>query len=191
MPIESHLSKANPVQKTFMPMQIRLHWLVAILLVITCATIELRGIAEPGTPMWYLLVVTHFSCGVTVFVLMIARLILRSRHASPAISPKPPKWQTGAAHLVHTLIYLLLLTLPVLGVYSRYLGGKEWFLFGLPMPFAEIADRPQARTIIGWHKTLAAFGYWLIGLHAAAALIHHYAFKDNTLVRMLPLFKKR
>ncbi|UNK27305.1 cytochrome b561 [Serratia plymuthica] len=174
-----------------MPIQIRLHWLVAILLVITCATIELRGFAEPGTPLWYLLVVTHFSCGVTVFVLMIARLILRGRHASPAISPMPPKWQTGAAHLVHTLIYLLLLTLPVLGVYSRYLGGKEWFLFGLPMPFAEIADRPQARTIIGWHKSLASFGYWLIGLHAAAALIHHYAFKDNTLVRMLPLFKKR
>lgn len=191
MPIEPQVNKANRVQKTFMPMQIRLHWLVAILLAITCATIELRGFAEAGTPLWYLLVVTHFSCGVTVFVLMIARLILRSRHASPAISPMPPKWQTGAAHLVHTLIYLLLLTLPVLGVYSRYLGGKEWFLFGLPMPFAEIADRPQARTLIGWHKTLAAFGYWLIGLHAAAALIHHYAFKDNTLVRMLPLFKKR
>ncbi|BEM66252.1 hypothetical protein SME24J_02510 [Serratia marcescens] len=95
------------------------------------------------------------------------------------------------AHLTHTLIYLLLLTLPVLGVYSRYLGGKEWYLFGLSMPFTDIADRPQARMIIGWHKTLASFGYWLIGLHAAAALFHHYIVKDNALVRMLPLMKKR
>lgn len=79
----------------------------------------------------------------------------------------------------------------MLGVYSRYLGGKEWFLFGLPMPFADVADRPQARTIIGWHKTLASFGYWLIGLHATAALFHHYIVKDNALVRMLPLMKKR
>lgn len=74
-------------------------------------------------------------------------------------------------------------------MYSRYLGGKEWYLFGLPMPFADVADRPQARTIIGWHKTLASFGYWLIGLHAAAALFHHYIVKDNALVRMLPLMK--
>lgn len=96
-----------------MPWQIRLHWLVAILLVITCVTIELRGFAEPGSAPWYVLVVTHFSCGVTVFALMIARLFLRWRHPSPAIVPKPPKWQTGLAHLTHTLIYLLLLTLPV------------------------------------------------------------------------------
>ncbi|EMH4216672.1 TPA: cytochrome b561 [Serratia marcescens] len=174
-----------------MPWQIRLHWLVAILLVITCVTIELRGFAEPGSAPWYALVVTHFSSGVTVFVLMLARLLLRRRHASPAIAPKPPKWQTGMAHLTHTLIYLLLLTLPVLGVYSRYLGGKEWYLFGLSMPFTDVADRPQARMIIGWHKTLASFGYWLIGLHAAAALFHHYIVKDNALVRMLPLMKKR
>jgi cytochrome b561 len=30
-------------------------------------------------------------------------------------------------------------------------------------------------------------GYWLIGLHAAAALFHHYIVRDNTLRRMLPL----
>jgi cytochrome b561 len=29
-------------------------------------------------------------------------------------------------------------------------------------------------------------GYFLLGLHAAAALFHHYVLKDNTLVRMLP-----
>ena len=29
-------------------------------------------------------------------------------------------------------------------------------------------------------------GYFLIGLHAAAALFHHYVTHDNTLSRMLP-----
>jgi len=40
--------------------------------------------------------------------------------------------------------------------------------------------------LIGWHETLAPLGYWLIGLHAAAALFHHYLLKDNTLMRMMP-----
>ncbi|RLM09346.1 cytochrome B [Gibbsiella quercinecans] len=178
------------MENRYAPVQIRLHWWVFILLVITCATIELRTMAEIGTGPWYVLVVTHFSCGVAVFFLMIFRLILRHRYPTPAIVPPPPKWQAAAASTAHILIYLLLFTLPILGVYSRYIGGREWFLFGIPMPFAEPADRGAARAVIGWHKTLANLGYWLIGLHAAAALFHHYLVKDNTLLRMMP-FRKR
>ena len=40
-----------------------------------------------------------------------------------------------------------------------------------------------------WHVTLANLGYFVIGLHALAALMHHYYWKDNTLLRMMP--KKR
>ena len=34
-----------------------------------------------------------------------------------------------------------------------------------------------------WYSTA---GYFLIGLHAAAALYHHYIRRDDTLKRMLP-----
>ena len=34
------------------------------------------------------------------------------------------------------------------------------------------------------HETLATAGYFLIGLHALAALFHHYVQRDNTLKRM-------
>ena len=34
--------------------------------------------------------------------------------------------------------------------------------------------------------TIGTIGYWLIGLHAVAALFHHYLMRDNTLLRMLP-----
>lgn len=148
------------MQNSYMPMQIRLHWLVAILLVVTCTTIELRGLAVPGTPVWYVLVVTHFSCGVTVFVLMIARLFLRWRHTSPAIEPKPAKWQTGVAHLVHSLIYLLLLTLPILGVYSRYLGGKSGFYSACRCPSPRLpTGRRRGRLSAGTRRwRLSAIG---------------------------------
>jgi len=36
------------------------------------------------------------------------------------------------------------------------------------------------------HELIATIGYYLIGVHAAAALVHHYLFKDNTLTRILP-----
>ncbi len=46
----------------------------------------------------------------------------------------------------------------------------------------------SARSIEGFnlHEAIGEFGYYLIGLHAAAALYHHHFMKDNTLLRMLP-----
>lgn len=41
-------------------------------------------------------------------------------------------------------------------------------------------------TLKEWHVTLANLGYFVIGLHAFAALMHHYFWKDNTLLRMMP-----
>jgi cytochrome b561 len=35
------------------------------------------------------------------------------------------------------------------------------------------------------HKILEQVGYYLIGLHALAALVHHYVIKNNNLVPML------
>ncbi|EDH6436062.1 cytochrome b, partial [Salmonella enterica subsp. enterica serovar Infantis] len=36
------------------------------------------------------------------------------------------------------------------------------------------------------HEMLANIGYFLIAMHAAAALFHHYIQKDDTFSRMLP-----
>ena len=43
-----------------------------------------------------------------------------------------------------------------------------------------------AETIEHWHKEVGEWAYYLVGLHAVAALYHHYIVKDNTVLRMLP-----
>lgn len=47
------------------------------------------------------------------------------------------------------------------------------------------ANEALAHPLKDLHEALATGGYALIGLHAAAALLHHYVIHDNTLVRML------
>ena len=47
-------------------------------------------------------------------------------------------------------------------------------------------DKALYDTIKEIHETIGTIGYYLIGLHAAAALAHHYLMHDNTLLRMLP-----
>lgn len=50
----------------------------------------------------------------------------------------------------------------------------------------EVYGRTPADSVAEVHEVIGTLGYFLIGLHAAAALFHHYFIKDNTLVRMLP-----
>jgi len=47
-------------------------------------------------------------------------------------------------------------------------------------------NKELAHTLEEIHETAGVVGYYLIGLHAVAALLHHYVLRDNTLVRMLP-----
>jgi len=64
--------------------------------------------------------------------------------------------------------------------------GKVIPFFGLELPPLIGADKALGRSLEDVHTTIGTFGYYLIGLHAAAALFHHYIVHDNTLRRMLP-----
>lgn len=166
--------------------QIILHWLTAALLIVAYATIELRGFAVRGSWQGFAMIVTHFSAGFCIMLIMLMRLVMRMRRRSPAIVPPLQHWQKGLSHAVHAVLYALFILLPVLGLASRYLRGRDWWLFGIHMPVSAQPNPELARSLIEWHETLAPLGYWLIGLHVAAALFHHYFLKDNTLVRMIP-----
>lgn len=167
-------------------LQILFHWLTFLLIVIAYCTMEFRDSVTRGPWQSFAMLIGHFSAGSCVLVLMLSRVMLRFRHRSPPVLPKPPHWQTSLAHLTHLAIYLLFIVLPVLGILSRFYMGHSWWIFGIPMPVSSNPDPDFADSIIDWHETLAPYGYWLIGLHTVAALAHHYVFKDNTLLRIMP-----
>ncbi len=91
-----------------------------------------------------------------------------------------------ASHAVHGFIYLMFLALPVLGVLGMYYRGADWSVFGIAMPFAAESDEDIKQTLFNIHELIANAGYFLVGLHAVAALYHHYVVRDDTLLRMMP-----
>ena len=93
---------------------------------------------------------------------------------------------TGMAHLGHLVIYLLFIVLPIIGLVMMYNRGNPWIAFGIVMPHAPEANFDLVDMLKSWHVTLANLGYFVIALHAGAALMHHYFWKDNTLLRMMP-----
>jgi cytochrome b561 len=104
----------------------------------------------------------------------------------PPITPPLEVWQAFGAKVFHWLLYLLFLSLPILGVLTLTYGGKEWVLLGWQVPQWITPDPGLRRLVKDIHEILANTGYFIIGVHTLAALYHHYLRGDDTLRRMMP-----
>ena len=167
-------------------LSIAMHWLMLALLVAVYATIELRGYYPKGSDLREGLKQWHFMLGLSVFVLLWLRLALRFWGPMPRIQPPINIWQHRAAIAMHLALYLFLVVMPLLGWMVLSAKGKAIPFFGLHLPALMAPDRGLAETLEEIHETIGNIGYYLIGLHALAALVHHYFLRDNTLLRMLP-----
>lgn len=165
---------------------IAMHWLMLALLVAVYATIELREFYPRGSAIREGLKTWHFMLGLTVFGLVFVRLALRLAGRTPRIEPAPALWQQRLAALVHLALYAFMLAMPLLGWLSLSADGEPVTYLGLPLPALVGPNEGLAESFEDIHETVGTIGYYLVGLHAAAALFHHYFLRDNTLVRMLP-----
>jgi cytochrome b561 len=166
---------------------IALHWLTLWLLVAVYALIELRGIFPRGSAGRAAMMQWHFMLGLVVLALLPIRLALRAAGgAAPPIRPPLPAWQHRLAALMHLVLYVFLLVMPVLGWLTLSAQSKPVPFFGLQLPALLGADKALGHSLEELHETIGEIGYYLIGLHAAAALFHHYWTRDDTLRRMLP-----
>lgn len=172
----------------FSAWSIALHWLMAVLLVATAAAIELKGIYPKGSAERELLKTVHFMLGASVFTLVWLRLLARARGTTPSITPALPAWQALFSHAVQWVLYALMIGLPVLGWLILSANGKPVTLLGgMQMPLLPMT--PNRDTVLFFkdiHETGGTVGYGLVALHSAAALVHHYFQRDNTLLRILP-----
>jgi cytochrome b561 len=165
---------------------IALHWLTLLLIAMAYACMEFRGQFPRGSEPRELMKFVHFSTGLSVLLVLLPRLWLRLRGPVPAITPQPPLAMRVAAHAGHAALYLFLLGMPLLGWLILSAEGAPISLWGLPLPALVGADEAAAHLYEELHELGATVGYWLIGLHAAAGLYHHWLRRDNTLRRMLP-----
>ncbi len=165
---------------------IALHWFTLALIIAVYACMELRELYPKGSALREGLKTWHFMLGLSVFALVWLRLLARLSGPAPAIVPRPPRWQLVVSHTVQLAIYAFMIAMPLLGWLILSGEGKPVPFFGLELPHLIGENHGLAERLEGIHVQLGNAGYALIGIHALAALMHHYVQKDNTLRRMLP-----
>lgn len=167
-------------------LSIGLHWFMLLLLAAVYACMELRDFFPKGSDSREALKTWHYMLGLSVLMLALLRLMLQITGPVPRIVPDPPEWQRLSAKLMKVALYALMIGMPLVGWLILSANGKPIPFFGWQLPVLIGESKTTSELIKEIHEAGATAGYFLIGLHAAAALFHHYVVRDNTLRRMLP-----
>jgi superoxide oxidase len=163
------------------------HWLMFLLLVAVYACIELRELYPKGSDPREALKSWHFMLGLTVFILVWLRLLSRLLQTNPRDLSPPITWQAFAANMTHFTLYLLMISMPLMGWLILSAEGKPIPFYGMTVPSLVAENHDLAEFVEEIHETVGTFGYILIAFHTLAALFHHYLLKDGTLMRILSI----
>ena len=169
-----------------------LHWF-AVALVILAWGLGISDDLLPKGPARAAGLYIHITAGLLLIPLTLVRLLWRTADPSPPAEKAGfgdwsfAGWIDLGAKLAHLGLFVLMVAVPLIGIAVQFAKGNALPVFGLfdiasPWP----ADRAFSRSLKGIHELLAHGLLALAGLHAAAALVHHWVFRDRTLTRMLP-----
>jgi cytochrome b561 len=168
-----------------------LHWLTLFLIIaifVLAFSIDLASSPEQAVALTQL----HRSFGVTVWVVMLGRLVWRQFSRFPNWPPDMPQAMRLAAQWSEYALYALLLIQPLLGLLQTNARGDRVDLFFLgQLPALIGTDRPLAKQLLEVHVAVGLLLLGLIALHVAAALYHHFWRRDDTLEAMLPQGMRR
>jgi cytochrome b561 len=171
-----------------------MHWLIVALIIAQYVLAELaedaghERAAHPAAALQQLALLTrHRSVGLTIFALVVLRLLWRWYSPPPPFPAAMPRWQVNAARLTHYAFYLLLFLLPISGLVMSAASNYPVSYFGLfTIPNVVAPDEALKDVMKEWHEMLFNLLVAVAVVHAAAALKHHFVDRDDVLRRMLP-----
>lgn len=164
-----------------------LHWSVAALVLAMIPVGALMVQDGLGRSFQNGLFIFHKNTGVVIAVLVALRLVYRWRNPPPKLPRRLPRWQRRIAFWTHTILYALIVIMPISG-YVRVRTG------GFPIELLDAMGigtfLPKSDAIANAAKSLHYAGAWalaiLVAMHIGAALQHGLIKRDGVFQRMWP-----
>ena len=161
-----------------------LHWLVA-LLIFVAFPLGVYMHELPVSPDKLKLYSYHKWIGITILMLASARVMWRTTYTPPPLPASMAQWQHRVTHIVHGLLYVLILVIPLSGWLMSSAKGFQTVWFGvLPLPDLVGKNKALGELLAGVHQVLNFSLLVLVFLHVAAALKHHFIERQPFLQRM-------
>jgi cytochrome b561 len=189
------VSATDPTVARYSTAAMTLHWLIALLIVIQlCLGWTMNEVLPDHTPAQAQVEGIHISLGLTILLLVVARIAVRFILPTPPEPAGMPTWERWLARASHLLFYLLMLALPLTGWALVSLGTHPISFWGLPWPHlpgvGKLLGSPAPKAV---RQQLAHVHVYILiwivlvtlALHVAGALYHQFH-QPRVLWRMFP-----
>lgn len=147
----------SPSQTRYNRVAVILHWVIALLIIFLLFPGGDFMSVRRGEDLSGWQPTAHASLGSLVLLLTLVRILWRARHKpAPHVLPLP-RWQSIASETVHGLFYVLMLALPLTGLFALQNFGAERL-------------NPEAVTFFKTFSLygLPNFGHWTEEVHEIA-----------------------
>ena len=125
----------------------------------------------------------HIIIGLSIFYLVIIRLINKILNPTPKLDPSIFKGQKFLAKFNHLLLYVTILLITISGILKKLFNGETLIIFFKKIKINdnfELADLFYQIHVISNHLLIV-----LIAVHILAVIIHKLFFNDNILKKIL------
>jgi cytochrome b561 len=165
--------------------QIALHWLIALGIILMLG-IGLYMVGLPkGLAFKSSVINFHKSLGMTVFLLVLIRIVVRLVAGRPPLPPMQA-WQRAAASMTQGLLYVAMVVMPLTGYLGSSFNKFGTRFWGILLPIWGWDDPGLRKIFFTIHTVSAWILIALIALHVAGALKHQLMDRDRLMERMLP-----
>ena len=125
----------------------------------------------------------HVTLGLTVFYIIIIRLINNILNPTPKLDPSIFKGQRFLAKMNHVLLHISILSITISGILKKLFNGETLTILFREIQINEnfvLADQFYEIHILSNYTLIA-----LIVIHITAVIIHKLFFGENLLKRIL------
>ena len=125
----------------------------------------------------------HVIVGLSIFYLVILRLLTKIINPTPKLNPSIFKGQKFLAKLNHILLYVTILSITISGILKKLFNGETLVIF-----FREFRIQDNFELAEVFYDIHVFSNYFIIALittHIVAVVVHKFFFNDNLIKKIL------
>ena len=125
----------------------------------------------------------HIIIGLSIFYLVILRLLSKIINPTPKLDPSIFKGQRLLAKSNHILLYMTILSITISGILKKLFNGESLVIFFKKIQIEDNFEK--AELFYDIHVISSYLIIILISIHILAVIIHKFFFNDNLLKKII------
>jgi cytochrome b561 len=164
-----------------------MHWLMALIIIsLLVVGFYMANWMDRDSPYRMTVYGLHKSFGVLVLFLIVARIFIRFSKPVPPLPESIPLTTRKISHLVHILLYVLMILMPISGYLMSTYFGYQINFFGVNLPMLVREDMEMGDFFAKTHEVLGFAFAIVLTLHIAGVIKHRFFdFPENDVLKRM------